>query len=102
MANWFKDHPTPSIIGYTFLIASTTWAISYFVIDENKINLYKAQIETKRTELSNQEIITEQYKVKLSIRESEYSDLLRKNQQYESWLMDDSKSFPFLEKKYYH
>ena len=45
MSNWFQEHPVTTIVGHTILVATTTWLVSSFVIDENKINLYKAQAE---------------------------------------------------------
>lgn len=85
MANWFEDNPTKSIIGYTFVVGAVVWGVSNFVLDENKVNVYKAA--------------SEQYKAKVSVLESEISNLKIENERYRSWLQQDPKSFPTLESK---
>lgn len=99
MCNWFQEHPCTTIIGHTILVATTTWIVSSFVIDENKINLYKAQAENASAQIKNEQSITEQYKAKVSVLESEVSNLRTINQRYLSWLGEEPKSFPSLEKK---
>lgn len=39
---WFEKNATRSIVYYTIFIATTTWAVSFFILDENKINVIKA------------------------------------------------------------
>lgn len=99
MSNWFQENPAITIIGHTILIATTTWLVSSFVIDENKVNLYKAQAENANAQIKNEKAIAEQYKAKVSVLESEVSNLRAINQRYLSWLSEEPKSFPALEKK---
>ncbi len=99
MSNWFQAHPVTTIVGHTILVATTTWLVSSFIIDENKINLYKAQAENANAQIKNEQSIAEQYKAKVSVLESEIVNLRTINQRYLSWLGDDRQSFPALEKK---
>ena len=85
MSNWFEDHPAWSIILHTILIATVMWAISSFLLDENKINLYKAQTE-------NCKAVSEQYKVKVELLEKD-------NQKFLRWLENKPDTIPFLELK---
>jgi hypothetical protein len=90
--NWFENNPTKSVITYTLFIAGAVWATSTFVLDENKINTYKVEIE-------NANIITEQYKSKIDILETEISRLKDENQKYLNWLENSPNTIPFMEKK---
>lgn len=85
MSNWFEDNPLKSIISHTCLVGAAIWAVSYFILDENKVNVYKAA--------------SEQYKAKVSVLENEVSSLKSENERYRSWLLQDPKSFPALESK---
>jgi len=85
MANWFEDNPTKSVIAYTFVVGAVVWGVSNFVLDENKVNFYKA--------------VSAQYEAKVSVLESEVSNLKTENERYRSWLSQDPKSFPTLESK---
>ena len=99
MSNWFQEHPVHTIIGHTILVATTTWIISSFIIDENRINLYKAQAENAQGQINNEKTISEQYKAKVSVLEQQISRLRSENERYLAWLSQDSKSFPALTKK---
>ncbi len=99
MSNWFQEHPVTTIVGHTILVATTTWLVSSFVIDENKVNLYKAQAENANAQIKNEQAIAEQYKAKVSVLESEIVSLRTINLRYLSWLSEEPKSFPALEKK---
>lgn len=99
MSNWFQEHPVTTIVTHTILVATTTWLVSSFVIDENKVNLYKAQAENANAQIKNEQSITEQYKAKVSVLESEIVNLRTINQRYLSWLSEDKQSFPSLENK---
>ena len=45
MSNWLEDHPVYTIIGHTVLVATVTWVVSSYMIDESKVNLYRAKAE---------------------------------------------------------
>lgn len=92
MSNWFQEHPGYTIIGHTIVVATATWLVSSFVIDENKVNLYRAQAE-------NADAISEQYKAKASVLELELARLRVENERYLSWLMQEPRTIPALESK---
>ncbi|MDA0426639.1 hypothetical protein ACBG90_00755 [Stutzerimonas kunmingensis] len=92
MSNWIQEHPAYTIIGHTIIVATTTWFVSSFVIDENKVNLYKARAE-------NADAISEQYKAKISVLELELARLRGENERYLSWLMQEPRAIPALESK---
>lgn len=92
MANWFQEHPVFTIIGHTLVVATATWVVSSFVIDENKVNLFKAKAE-------NAESMSAQFQSKISVLELELAKLKTENGRYLSWLVGEPKSFPALEKK---
>lgn len=52
MGNWFEDNQTKSVILYTLIISASTWACYKYMYEESKLELYKAQIESKQVELS--------------------------------------------------
>lgn len=89
MANWFSNHPCTSIISHTLIVAAGVWAFSVFVLDDNKINLYKAQVENSKT-------ISEQHMQKVSSLESEIAKLKSENERYLAWLSAEPASFPSL------
>jgi len=99
MSNWFQNHPIYTIIGHTVLVATTTIVSTNFVLDENKINFYKAQSESATAQINNEKAIAEQYKAKVSVLESDITTLRSNNERYLKWLGQDPKSFPSLEKE---
>jgi len=92
MSNWFESNPTKSIITYTLVIVTFTWAASFFVLDENKVNLYKAQVENEKT-------VNRQLNVKISVLEEKLLSLSNENNRFEKWLFEDTSSYPFLIEK---
>lgn len=92
MSNWFSNHPATSVIGHTLIVAAGVWAFSVFVLDDNKVNLYKAQVDNSKT-------IAEQYMQKVSSLESEIVKLKAENERYLAWLTSEPKSFPALSLK---
>nr|WP_314563137.1 hypothetical protein [uncultured Pseudomonas sp.] len=81
-----------TIIGHTLVVATATWFVSSFVIDENKVNLFKAKAE-------NAESMSAQFQSKISVLELELARLKSENGRYLSWLVAEPKSFPALERK---
>jgi hypothetical protein len=92
MSNWFQDHPVFTIIGHTIIVATATWLVSSFVIDENKVNFYRAKAESSDS-------ISAQYKAKISILELELGKLKVENERYLSWLAEEPKTLPAMERK---
>lgn len=96
MSNWFESHPLTSIISHTIIVGAAVWAFSSFVLDDNKINLYKAQVETSKVQVENSKTISEQYMAKVSALEAELAKSKAENEKYLSWLTSDPKTFPAL------
>lgn len=92
MSNWFEQNATKAVISYTVVVMAATWATSTFILDENKINLHKA-------EASNAQAMAEQYKAKISVLEGEIATLKEENKKYYTWLTQDPKSIPALENR---
>ncbi|PAY01142.1 hypothetical protein CKO50_11570 [Pseudoalteromonas sp. HM-SA03] len=92
MSNWFEENPTKSIISYTLVVIAATWAASYFVIDENKINLYKSQVD-------NEKSVNRQLQAKVSVLEGKILDLSNENKQLKEWLSSEATSYPALVNK---
>ena len=74
MSNWVEDSPTRAIIVYTILIASATWLVSTYILDENKINFYRAESVS--------------YKAKVEVLEFEIERLRNENERYLNWLQE--------------
>ena len=96
MSNWFSDHPLTTIISHTLIVGAGVWAVSAFVLNDNRINLYKAQVETSKAQVDNSKTIAEQYMQKVSGLESEIVKLKAENERYLTWLTSEPKSFPAL------
>jgi hypothetical protein len=97
MSNWLQDHPVFTIVGHTLIVASSAVIFTTFVLDENKINFYKAQSESSIAQINNEKAIAEQYKAKVSVLESEITNLRKVNDRYLGWLSHEKTSFPSLE-----
>jgi len=92
MSNWLEDHPVYTIIGHTVLVATVTWVVSSYMIDESKVNLYRAKAENADSKPS-------QYLAKISVLELELGKLKAENDRYLSWLTEDPKSMPAMDRK---
>jgi len=74
------------------MVIAATWAASHFVLDENKVNLYKAQV-------SNEQAVNRQLEAKISVLESRIVELSNNNKQLLSWVSETPSSFPALKNK---
>jgi len=70
VSNWFEDHPIRSIIVHTLIVAGAVWAAFAFIFDENKVAVYRAQVE-------NEKATATQYKAKTEVLEVEIARLLQ-------------------------
>lgn len=89
---WFEENPTKSIITYTIFIVGVTWGGSYFILDENKVNVIRAEVE-------NEKAITNQYKAKTEVLEDQITQLRNENKKYLEWLSGTPNTIPYLELK---
>jgi hypothetical protein len=89
MSNWFEDNPTKSIIGYTLVIVAATWAASTFVLQDNRLNLVRSQLETQKS-------LTEQYKSKAELLQRDIDALRAENAEYRTWLGQTKDAIPII------
>ncbi|MDT1912296.1 hypothetical protein FPK81_14770 [Acinetobacter baumannii] len=89
MSNWFENNATKSVISYTLIIVTATWAVSTFILEDSKLSDVKSQLET-------QKIITDQYKVKVDILQKDIEKLQAENTEYKSWLEKEGKVVPSI------
>ena len=89
MANWFSDHPSTSIITYTLLVVGATWATSTFVLQDNRLNLAKSEVESQKS-------LAEQYKSKSELLQKDIEALRAENQEYRTWLSQSKDAIPIM------
>jgi hypothetical protein len=87
MSNWFETNATKSIILYTLAIAGATWAISTFILQDNRLNLI-------RSELDAQKSLSEQYKSKAELLSKDMEILRAENTEYKAWLSQSKDAIP--------
>lgn len=92
MSNWFENHPTRSIVIYTLVIAGAMWAAFNFVFDENKVAVYRAQVE-------NEKATANQYRAKTEVLEIEIARLRDENRKYLEWMVNTPNTLPYLEQR---
>lgn len=89
MSNWFQEHPATSIITYTLVIVGATWATSTFILQDNRLNL-------ARSELESQKAVAEQYKAKTELLQNDIAALRSENQEYRAWLAQAKDAMPVM------
>lgn len=92
MSNWVETNPARSFIIYTIFIAGTVWVAFAFIFDENKVAVYKAQVE-------NEKASANQYKAKTEVLEVEVAQLREENKKYLEWMVSTPNTIPYLEQK---
>ena len=92
MANWFESNPVKSIISYTITIGTAIFAITYFLMDTNKDNLY----ETNISNLENQNKILDQT---IELIKYENQSLKQDNERLKDWLEKTPNTALNLDKK---
>ncbi|HEY1194688.1 hypothetical protein, partial [Flavobacterium sp.] len=78
MSNWFENNQTKSVILYTLIIFGSTWACYRYMYEDSKLELYKAQIESKQVEIS-------QYQSRIEFLEKKNSTLEVTLKEFEDW-----------------
>lgn len=92
MSNWIEDNPIKSMVTYTIAIIAATVAVMYFILDESKENLHKAQVENLKTQVqSNDE--------RVKLLQYENSNLLNENNKLRQYLISTPGSFEYLTEK---
>lgn len=89
MPNWFEENPTKSVIVHTILISASTWAASTFILQDNRLNLAKSELESQKT-------LTEQYKSKTELLQRDIDQLREENTEYKAWLEKTKDAIPLI------
>ncbi|MCP1418481.1 hypothetical protein J3D47_002724 [Pseudomonas laurylsulfativorans] len=89
MSNWFENNQTKSVIGYTLMIIGATWAVSTFVLQDNRINLLKSETDSQKA-------IAEQYKSKSELLQREIDAIRAENTEYRAWLSQAKDAVPVM------
>ncbi|MFV0178877.1 hypothetical protein OBK28_04765 [Empedobacter falsenii] len=94
MSNWLEDNPVKSLITYTFIIVTATWSFYKFTFEENKIENYRTQIETKNS-------IINQYQARIDYLEKENNKLNNVIKEFEEWNLKSDDPTLFYKRNYY-
>lgn len=89
MSNWFETNPTKSVIGHTIAVAGITWAVSTFILQDNRVNLLKAEIDSQRA-------IAEQYKSKADLLSKDLETVRAENAEFRAWLNQSKDAVPAI------
>lgn len=87
MSNWFEINATKSIILYTLAIAGATWAVSTFILQDNRLNLIRSELDTQKS-------LSEQYKSKAELLSRDMEILRSENTEYKAWLSQTKDAIP--------
>lgn len=89
MSNWFENNATKSVLGYTFIVAGSTWAVSTFVLQDNRLNLARSELEAQKS-------LTEQYRSKTELLQRDIDALRAENAEYRDWLAQTKDAIPVI------
>jgi hypothetical protein len=89
MTNWFSDHPSTSVITYTLVVVGATWATSTFILQDNRLNLAKSEVESQKS-------LAEQYKSKSELLQKDIEALRAENLEYRAWLAQSKDAIPIM------
>lgn len=92
MSNIIEKHPSYTLLVVALSVMTATWAILTFVLEDNKINFYKAQVESVNAENSS-------YKARIDFLQKENDKINETNKIYFEQISKDPNSIIFLQKK---
>jgi len=92
MGNWIENNPVKSLTVYTITIAAATWAISTFVLRDNRDELHKEQVDNLNNHIEVQ-------REKIGHLEFKNTKLHDENQKYLEWLRLIPQSTQFFTSK---
>jgi hypothetical protein len=94
--NVIERHPMYTLFGTVLATMTITWAVLTFVLDDNKVNLYKAHIESINAQIENVKSENSIYLAKIDYLESENKKLEELNNFYLDWISNSAASLPAL------
>lgn len=89
MPNWFANNAAKSVISYTLVIAGATWAVSTFVLQDNRLNFARSELEAQKS-------LTEQYKSKVDLLQRDIDAVRSENAEYRMWLGQTKDAIPII------
>jgi hypothetical protein len=99
MSNIIERHPGYTLLLMSIAVMTTTWAILTFVLEDNKINFYKAQIESIKAETENIKSENSTYRSRIEFLEKENEKLNSINTVYLDYVSKNPNAIPFLQKR---
>ena len=92
VGHWLSDHPAISIITYSLSIVGAAWVAFFFIYDENRVSVVRAQVESEKATAN-------QYQAKTALLESQLAVLREDNKKYLEWLTGTPKTIPYVEER---
>jgi regulator of replication initiation timing len=92
MKKFVENNPVISMVSYTILVSTAVWAISIFILSDNKESLHKTQVENLNSQIDNQ-------KENIESLEFENERLRTENSNYLDWLRQTPNSTQFFANK---
>ncbi len=92
MKKFVENNPVISMVSYTILISTAVWAISIFILSDNKESLHKKQVDNLNSQINNQK-----EKIESLIFDNER--LRTENSNYLDWLRQIPNSTQFFANK---
>lgn len=89
VSNWFENNATKSVLIYTAFVIGSTWAVSTFILSDNRVALVQRQLDA-------QEALTEQYKAKTELLQRDLEDARGENAEYRQWLSQTKDAIPVM------
>jgi hypothetical protein len=96
MSNVFERHPGYTLLFVIIAVMTATWGILTFVLEDNKLNFYKAQVESVKAETENIKATNLLYLAKIEYLENENRMLAALNNSYLDWIEKTPNPLPFL------
>ncbi|WP_157475027.1 hypothetical protein [Lysobacter sp. Root494] len=89
MSNWFENNATKSVLIYTAFVITSTWAVSTFILNDNRVALVQRQLDAQRAQ-------TDQYKSKVELLQRDVETARAENAEYRQWLSQTKDAIPVM------
>ena len=96
MNNIIERHPVYTLFTTIITTMTITWVVLTFVLDDNKVNFYKAQVENVKAETENVKSINSIYQARIDYLETENKKLEELNNYYLDWISKSTAPIPAL------
>lgn len=99
MSNIFERNPTYTLLIVIVTVMTATWGVLTVILEDNKINFYKAQVESIKAECENIKSTASQYQARIEHLEKENEKLNELNNNYLEWISQSGSPLPFFKKR---